>query len=271
MLRGRAFVLTLAWTLGYLGLVVLLPLAAFGLSLRGLGLERLWQLASVQRVTSALAVSFGCSALAAGLASVLGLLVAWVLDRYRFPLKRVLDLCVDLPLALPTAVSGLALSAMFSPRGPLGSSLAALVLPVAYTRLGICVALLFTALPAVIRTLQPVLGGLDREQEEAAACLGARPWESFRRIVAPQLWGGLASGFLLGFARALSEYGSVAFISGNLPLRTETVPVLVLARVEQGDLAAATAVAAAHLLLAALVLGSLGWLQDRVSRLGGGR
>lgn len=265
MKRGLIFNLTLAWTSLYLLLVVAMPLAAFGWFAAGTGLAKLWSLACEPRVLSALALSFGCSAAAALVACSLGLLIAWVLDRYRFPGKRALDLCVDLPLALPTAVGGLALSALFSSQGWLGAGLIAIGMPVAFTKLGIVVALLFTALPAVIRSLQPVLRSLDRDVEEAAACLGATRPQTFKRVLFPQLYGGLASGFILAFSRALSEYGSVAFLSGNLPLRTEVVPVLVLARIEQGDLAAASAVACAHLLLAALALLSLGWFQERLA------
>jgi len=268
MKTGWAFRLSLAWVLFYLALIVVLPLAAFAHGLFDLGWAQVWHLVLQPRNLSSLRVSFLCALAAAGFASFLGLLIAWVLDRYRFVGRRVMDLCVDLPLALPTAVGGLALAAVFSPLGPLGQLFAAAGLPVAFTKLGIVLALVFTALPAVIRTLQPTLRALDRDVEEAATCLGASRRQTFQWVVMPQLYGALASGFLLAFARALAEYGSVAFISGNLPLRTETVPVLVLARLEQGDLASATAVAAAHLGLAALCLAGLGHWQQRLAQRG---
>jgi sulfate transport system permease protein len=269
MKRTWAFRTTLLWTLLYLVAIVLLPLTAFGRSLLQIGPKTLWALALQPRALSALAVSFSCAMVAAALACVLGLMIVWVLDRYRFVGRSVLDVCVDLPLALPTAVGGLALAYLFSPAGALGRALLAAGIPVAYTRLGIVVALVFTALPAVVRTLQPTLRSLDPDVEEAAACLGATKLQIFQRVLLPQLYAALVSGFLLAFARALAEYGSVAFLSGNLPLRTETVPVLVLARVEQGDMPGATAVAAAHLLLAALCLYALGSFQDRLARKGG--
>lgn len=268
MKKTWAFRLTLTWVLIYLGAIVALPLLAFILSVKGLGAYEFFKLALQARNLSALELSFLCSLGAAALASILGLLVAWVLDRYAFFGRKALDLCVDLPLALPTAVGGLALAGLFSPLGPLGNLCSHLGLPIAFTKLGIILALVFTALPAVVRTLQPTLRALDRDVEEAATCLGATRTQTFQRVIFPQLYGAMASGFLLSFARALAEYGSVAFISGNIPLRTETVPVLVLARIEQGDLASATAVAAAHLGLAALCLMALGTWQQRLARRG---
>ncbi len=268
MKPGLAFRLSLGWVLFYLLLIVGAPLLAFGHNLQALGLSQLGTLILNPRNLAALGLSFTCAAAAAGVASALGLMIAWVLDRYEFFGRRAINACVDLPLALPTAVGGLALAAVFSPLGPLGRLCIAIGLPVAFTRLGIVVALVFTALPAVVRTLQPTLKALDRDVEEAATCLGATRLQSFQRVILPQLYGALISGFLLSFARALAEYGSVAFISGNLPLRTEIVPVLVLARIEQGDLASATAVAAAHLGLAALCLMVLGRLQQRFARKG---
>jgi sulfate transport system permease protein len=263
-----AFRLTLGWILLYLSVIVVLPLLAFATSLKGLGFGAFFKLALQARNLSALKLSFLCSLGAAAAACALGLLIAWVLDRYQFFGRGLLNACVDLPLALPTAVGGLALANLFSPLGFLGQISASVGLPIAFTKLGILLALVFTALPAVIRTLQPTLQALDRDVEEAAACLGASRLQTFQRVILPQLYGALASGFLLSFARALAEYGSVAFISGNIPLRTETVPVLVLARIEQGDLASATAVAAAHLGLAALCLAVLGQIQQRLAQRG---
>ncbi|AKQ65158.1 Sulfate transport system permease protein CysT [Myxococcus hansupus] len=237
------FRLTLGYTWFYLGLVVLIPLSSLFLKTFSLSWEAFWSTVTTARALAAYRLSFGAS-LAAALANVVfGLLVAWVLVRYRFPGRDVLESLVDLPFALPTAVAGLTLTTLFSNKGWYGQHLEALGISVAYTSLGVAVALTFIGLPFVVRAVQPVLEELDADVEEAAATLGASPWQTFRRVLFPALVPALLSGFTLAFARALGEYGSVVFISGNMPLRTEIVPLLIITRLEQYDYEGATAIA----------------------------
>ena len=257
------FGLTLGVTTAYLGLIVLLPLA--GLLARAATAEpgRAWALFADPRTASAFRVSFGVSAAAAVASVPAGLLLAWALERYRFPGRRLLDAAVDLPFALPTAVAGIALTTLYAPDGWLGALLAPLGITVAFTPLGIGVALLFIALPFVVRAVQPVLAGLDRSTDEAAMILGASPWQAFRLVVLPPLLPAIATGAGLGFARAVGEYGSVIFIAGNRPLVSEIVPLLIVIELEQYDYAGAAMLGSAMLLLSFVMLAAINRLQGR--------
>ena len=248
------FGLTLGFALAYVSLLVLVPLA--GLFLRSASLTAGEFLAAVgsPRALAAYRLSFGASFAAASVNAVFGLVVAWVLVRYRFPGAALVDAVVDLPFALPTAVSGIALTAVYSRTGLLGGPLERLGVRVAFQPLGVLVALTFIGLPFVVRTVQPVLEDLDREMEEAAAVLGAGRLQAFRRVVFPTLLPALLTGFALAFARALGEYGSVVFISGNMPLRTEITPLLIMTKLEQFDYAGATAIALVMLLVSFVLL-----------------
>jgi sulfate transport system permease protein len=235
--------LSLGYAVFYLGLLVLLPLSALLVNAGKMsGLEFI-QIVTSPRALAAFRVTFGTAAAAAALNGVFGFLVAWALIRYRFPGRRIVDGLVDLPFALPTAVAGLTLTELYSPSGWLGAPLAFVGLPVAFTRLGIVIALVFIGLPFVVRTLQPVLEDLDRDMEEAAKTLGASPFQIFRRVILPPLVPPLLTGFALAFARGIGEYGSVVFIAGNMPLRTEIVPLLIMTKLEQYDVAGASALA----------------------------
>jgi sulfate transport system permease protein len=237
------FGLTLGCTLLYLGVLVLIPLSTVVFRSAGLGLEGFWQTVSAPRVVASYRLTFGASLAAALINVVFGLLVAWVLTRYRFPGREIADALVDLPFALPTAVAGITLTTLYASSGWIGSRLVPLGLEVAFTPLGIVVALTFIGLPFVVRTVQPVLQDLEAEVEEAAASLGAGRWQTFRRVIFPALGPALLTGFALAFARAIGEYGSVVFISGNMPLRTEIAPLLIMTKLEQYDYAGATAIA----------------------------
>ena len=241
--------LSLGLGLTWLGLVVLLPLAALAVKAAGLGAAGWLRAIHDPRVQASLKLSFGAAFVAAIVASLAGALVAWVVVRYRFPGRRLLDALVDLPFALPTAVAGIALTAIYSANGWVGRLLEPLGLKVAYTPLGIVIALVFIGLPFAVRTLQPVLETLGHEQEEAAASLGAGRFTTLRRVILPELLPALLTGFSLAFARALGEYGSVIFIAGNLPFKTEIAPLLITIRLEEYDYDGAVAIAA--LLLAA--------------------
>ncbi len=262
------FGLTLGYTLLYLSLIVLLPLAATFVKTAELGWSPFWQVVSAPRTLAALQLSFGAAALAALVNVVAGLLVAWVLTRYDFPLRRVLDALVDLPFALPTAVAGIALTALYAPRGWIGALLAPLGVSVAYTPLGVVVALVFVGLPFVVRTLQPVLEELDREVEQAAATLGASSMQIVARVVLPSAWPALLTGFALAFARGIGEYGSVIFIAGNMPMVSEIAPLLIVTKLEQFEYAAATAIAVVMLALSFVLLLGInalqGWSQRRL-------
>ena len=243
------FGLSLGLGMAWLGLIVLLPLAALVVRAAGLGAEGWMRVLQDERVRAALFLSFGASALAAVLASLAGALVAWVIVRYRFPGRRLMDALVDLPFALPTAVAGIALTAIYSANGWVGRFFEPNGLKIAYAPAGIVIALVFIGLPFAVRTLQPVLETLGRDQEEAAASLGASRFTTFRRVVLPELAPALLTGFSLAFARALGEYGSVIFIAGNLPFKTEIAPLLITIRLEEYDYDGAVGIAA--LLLAA--------------------
>ncbi|WP_247895788.1 sulfate ABC transporter permease subunit CysT [Azospirillum brasilense] len=256
------FGLTLGFTLTYLSLIVLLPLAALALKAAGLGWSGFWDAVLTPRVLSAFKVSFGLSLAAAAVNAVFGFIVAWVLVRYRFPGDRIVDALVDLPFALPTAVAGIALSALYAPNGWIGSLLMEWFgLRVAFTPLGIAIALTFIGLPFVVRTVQPILQDLPPEEEEAAAALGATRWQAFRRVVFPALLPALLTGFALSFARGVGEYGSVIFIAGNIPGLSEILPLLIVIKLEQYDYAGAAAVGVLMLMASFVLLLALNLLQ----------
>jgi len=241
------FPLAMGWTLTYLGLIVVLPLIALVVRPWELGLSGIWETLTEPRVLAALRLSFGAAFLAALTNVPIGLLVAWTLTRYEFPGRRIIDAFVDLPFALPTAVAGIALTAIYGPSGPLGSLFAKIGIKTAYNPVGIYIALLFIGLPFVVRTIQPVLQDLDREVEEAAHTLGATNLQRFWLVVLPAVLPALLSGFSLAFARAVGEYGSVIFIAGNMPLKSEIAPLLIVIKLEQYDYAGAASVGLAML------------------------
>jgi sulfate transport system permease protein len=243
------FGLTLGYTMVYLCLLVLIPLSAVFVRSFGSGWLHFWEVVTSPRVLASLRLSFGASLFAASVNAVFGLLVAWVLVRYSFPFKRLVDALVDLPFALPTAVAGIALTALYAPNGWMGAWLKTLGISVAFTPAGIVVALTFIGLPFVVRTLQPVLEDLDREVEQAAATLGASALQAFIRVILPALWPALLTGFALAFARAVGEYGSVIFIAGNMPMKSEIAPLLIVTKLEQYDYAGASAIAVVMLVL----------------------
>ena len=237
------FRLTLGYTMLYLGLIVLIPLGVTFLKTATMTWPAFVEAVTSPRVLASYRLTFGASLIAAGINAGFGLLVAWVLVRYRFPGKKIVDAFVDLPFALPTAVAGIALAAIYSKNGWIGQFTEPLGIKIAFSRLGVLIALTFIGLPFVVRTVQPVLEDLEPELEEAAASLGANRWETFRRVLLPPLYPSLLTGFALAFARALGEYGSVVFISGNMPMKTEITPLLILTKLEQYDYAGATAIA----------------------------
>jgi sulfate transport system permease protein len=255
------FGLSLGITCTYLSLLVLLPLATVFVRTADLPWSTFWSTVTDPRVLASYRVTFGASLAAALINTVFGLLVAWVLVRYRFPGRRVVDAMVDLPFALPTAVAGIALTTLYASNGWIGQYLEPLGIKVSYTWLGITVALIFIGLPFVVRTVQPVLDDLEVEAEEAAASLGARRWQTFTRVVFPTVAPALLTGFALAFARAIGEYGSVVFISGNMPMKTEIVPLLIITKLEQYDYAGATAVAMVMLIASFLLLLTINLLQ----------
>jgi sulfate/thiosulfate transport system permease protein len=236
------FGLTLGFTLAYLSLIVLLPLAGLAAGAAALGWQGFWEAVLTPRVLAAFKVSFLTAFAAAAVNAVFGLLVAWVLVRYEFPGKRIVDALVDLPFALPTAVAGIALASLYSGQGWIGSLLEPLGIRVAFTPLGIVVALIFIGLPFVVRTVEPVLQDIEAEQEEAAAMLGAGRLATFGRVILPAIMPALVTGFALAFARGLGEYGSVIFIAGNLPMTSEIVPLLIIIQLEQFNYPGAVAI-----------------------------
>jgi sulfate/thiosulfate transport system permease protein len=257
------FGLALGFTLLYLGLIVLLPLSATVFKTFSLTWDAFVETILSPRVLASFRLSFGASLIAATINSVFGLVVAWVLVRYRFPGKKLVDALVDLPFALPTAVAGIALTAIYAPNGWLGRLLEPLGLKVAFTPLGVIVALIFIGLPFVVRTVQPVLEDLEPEIEEAAATLGADRWQAFSRVIFPTVLPALITGFALAFARAVGEYGSVIFIAGNVPMVSEITPLLIITKLEQYDYAGATAIAVVMLAASFLLLLLINWLQWR--------
>lgn len=262
------FGLTMGFTLAYLALVVLIPLSGLIFSASRMSGEAFMAAASSDRVMHAYRVSFGASFIAALVNSVFGLIVAWVLVRYRFPGRRIVDAMVDLPFALPTAVAGIALTALYAPGGWIGQYFDPLGIQIAFTPVGITIALIFVGLPFVVRTVQPVLEDMDREVEEGAASLGASRWQTFTRIILPYLTPALLTGFALAFARALGEYGSVIFIAGNLPNVSEIVPLIIVTKLEQYDYAGAAAVAVVMLGASFLMLLVINLLQKWSRRRG---
>ncbi|GAC1299972.1 MAG: sulfate ABC transporter permease subunit CysT [Steroidobacteraceae bacterium] len=264
------FGLTLGYTMVYLSLLVLIPLSAVFIRSLGSGWMHFWEVVTAPRVVASLRLSFGASLISALINVLFGLIVAWVLVRHTFPFKRLIDAMVDLPFALPTAVAGIALTALYSPHGWLGSWLLSIGIKVAFTPLGVIVALTFIGLPFVVRTLQPVLEDLDREVEQAAATLGASEPQAFARVILPALWPALLTGFTLAFARAVGEYGSVIFIAGNMPMKSEIAPLLIVSRLEQYDYAGATAIAVVMLVLSFTLMLGINALQHwALSRHGG--
>ena len=255
------FGLSLGITCTYLSLMVLLPLATVFTKTTDLSWAEFWGTVTNPRVVASYRVTFGASFVAALVNTVFGLLVAWVLVRYRFPGRRLVDAMVDLPFALPTAVAGIALTTLYAGNGWVGSYLEPLGIKVSYTWLGITVALIFIGLPFVVRTVQPVLDDLEVEVEEAAASLGARRWQTFVRVILPTVAPALLTGFALAFARAVGEYGSVVFIAGNMPMKTEIVPLLIITKLEQYDYAGATAVALVMLVVSFMLLLTINVLQ----------
>ncbi|HTK40482.1 MAG TPA: sulfate ABC transporter permease subunit CysT [Gemmatimonadales bacterium] len=260
------FGLALGFTLTYLGLVVLLPLSTIFARSAGLGWHGFWEAVTSPRVVASYRLSFIASLIAAAVNSVFGVLVAWVLVRYKFPGRRLMDALVDLPFALPTAVAGIALTTLYAPNGWMGSRLAPLGIQVAYAPLGVMLALTFIGLPFVVRTVQPVLQDLDVDVEEAAASLGASRGQIFSKVLLPMLGPAILTGFALSFARAIGEYGSVVFISGNMPMKTEIAPLLIMTKLDQFDYAGATAIAVVMLVASfalLLAINVLQWLGRR--------
>jgi sulfate/thiosulfate transport system permease protein len=260
------FGLTLGFTVLYLSLLVIVPLSALVFKTSTLSWESFLAAVTTPRVLAAYKLSFGTAFLAACVNAVFGLLLAWVLVRYTFPGRRIVDALVDLPFALPTAVAGITLTALLAQNGWLGKPLQALGIKAAYTPLGITIALIFIGLPFVVRTVQPVLEDLEPDCEEAAATLGASRWATLRTVVMPELTPALLTGFALAFARATGEYGSIVFISGNMPMKTEIAPLLIVSKLEQYDYAGATAIAVVMLLISFTLLLAINLLQWQVAR-----
>lgn len=257
------FGLTMGYTVTYLSLIALIPLSTIFLKTAGMGWAQFWMAVASPRVLAAYRMSIGASLAGAILNIGFGLAVAWSLVRYEFPAKGALDALVDIPFALPTSVAGITLTAIYSTNGWIGRLLAPLGVRVAFTSLGVIVALTFIGLPFVVRTVQPVLRELETELEEAAATLGATRRQTFRRVILPALRPALVTGFALAFARALGEYGSVVFISGNIPMHTEVVPLLIMSKLEEFDYQGATAIALVMLVLSFLMLSLINLLQRR--------
>ena len=255
------FNLALGFTIFYLSLIVLIPLSAAFIKTFSMTWEAFWTTVSAPRVVASYWLTFRTSLMAAAINAVFGLLVAWVLVRYKFPGKRIIDALVDLPFALPTAVAGIALTAVYATNGWLGKPLAEMGIKVAFTPLGILVALTFIGLPFVVRTVQPVLEDLEKELEEAAQSLGASHWQTFLRVIFPTVLPAVVTGFTLAFARALGEYGSVIFIAGNMPMVSEITPLIIITKLEQYDYAGATAVAVVMLVASFLMLLAINTLQ----------
>jgi sulfate/thiosulfate transport system permease protein len=264
------FGLSLGFTLAYLSLIVLIPMSAVFVKSAGMGTEAFINAVTSPRVVASYKLSFGASLLAAAINVVFGLLLAWALVRYTFPGKKIVDALIDLPFALPTAVAGISLTALYAKNGWIGQYLEPFGIKVAFTPLGILVALIFIGLPFIVRTVQPILEDLDAEFEEAAASLGATRLQTFWRVVLPTLLPALLTGFALAFARAVGEYGSVIFIAGNIPMVSEITPLMIITKLEQYDYAGATAVASVMLVVSfALLLvinGLQAWTSRRIGR-----
>jgi sulfate transport system permease protein len=255
------FGLTMGYTLAYLSLIALIPLSTILLKTYGMGWERFWHVVTAPRVMAAYKLSIGASLIAAIVNSIFGFIVAWTLSRYRFPGKGALDALVDLPFALPTSVAGITLTSIYAQNGLIGRLFVPLGIKIAFAPLGIIVALTFIGLPFVVRTVQPVLQDLEAELEEAAATLGASRLQTFRRVIGPAMLPAAITGFALAFARALGEYGSVVFISGNMPMHTEVVPLLIMTKLEEFDYQGATAIALVMLVISFTMLFGINLLQ----------
>ncbi len=255
------FNLSLGYTLLYLSLIVLIPLSAAFIKTTELSLHEFWSVVSAPRVVASYKLTFGASLIGALINAAFGLLTAWVLVRYTFPGKKIIDALVDLPFALPTAVAGIALTAVYASNGWIGHWLEPHGIKVAFTPLGVIIALTFIGLPFVVRTVQPVLEDLEAETEEAAASLGANRWQTFTKIIFPAIWPALLTGFALAFARAIGEYGSVIFIAGNVPFVSEITPLIIITKLEQYEYASATAVAVVMLVISFLLLFAINGLQ----------
>jgi sulfate transport system permease protein len=253
--------LTLGFSLVYLTLIILIPLSGLAWRSASLGWVDFWAIATDRRTVNALKISFGTALAAALINVVFGTIVAWVLVRYPFPGRRIVDAMVDLPFALPTAVAGIALTSLYAPKGWVGSLLAPLGMKIAYTPAGIVVALVFIGLPFVVRTVQPIIEEIDKEVEEAAATLGATRWQTITRVLFPGLAPAIVTGFALAFARGVGEYGSVIFIAGNLPNVSEIAPLLIVIRLEEFNYPAATAIAAIMLVISFAMLLVINLLQ----------
>jgi sulfate transport system permease protein len=263
------FHLTLGYTLVYLSLLVLIPLSALVFKTASLSPAQFWDIVTAPRALAAYRLTFGASLLAALVNLVFGLLVAWVLVRYSFPGKRLVDALVDLPFALPTAVAGISLTALLAGNGWVGQFLEPMGVKIAYTPWGVVVALIFIGLPFVVRTVQPVLEEAEQELDEAATCLGATRWQVFAKVILPSILPALLTGFALAFARAIGEYGSVIFIAGNMPLVSEITPLLIIIKLEQFDYAGATAIASVMLVISFVLLLVINALQAWQRRLTG--
>lgn len=264
------FNLALGFTLLYLSLIVLIPLSAAFIRTASLSWAEFWNIVTTPRVLASYRLTFGASFAAALVNAVFGLLVAWVLVRYRFPGKKLVDALVDLPFALPTAVAGIALTALYAGNGWIGQFFEPFGIKIAFTPLGIFIALTFIGLPFVVRTVQPVLEDIEAELEEAAATLGATRFQTFSRVIFPTLFPALLTGFALAFARAIGEYGSVIFIAGNMPMVSEITPLLIITKLEQYDYAGATALAVVMLIISfvmLLIINLLQWWTRRRSAL----
>jgi sulfate/thiosulfate transport system permease protein len=255
------FGLTMGYTLAYLSLIALIPLSTILLKTAGMGYARFWHVVLSPRVIAAFELSIGASIIAAAINSIFGIMVAWTLSRYEFPGKGMLDALVDLPFALPTSVAGITLTSIYAQNGIIGRLFVPFGIKIAFAPLGIIIALTFIGLPFVVRTVQPVLQDLEAELEEAAATLGASRLQTFRRVIGPAMLPALITGFALAFARALGEYGSVVFISGNMPMHTEVVPLLIMTKLEEFDYQGATAIALVMLILSFTMLFMINLLQ----------
>ncbi|MCE6434762.1 sulfate ABC transporter permease subunit CysT [Acinetobacter baumannii] len=260
------FGLSLGFTLAYVSFIVLIPLAAVFIKSFGIGWDRLWEILTSERILKSLQLSFSSALIAAFINVVFGLLLAWCLVRYNFPGKRLVDALVDLPFALPTAVAGIALTSLYAPTGWIGQYLEPLGIQVAYTPIGITLALVFIGIPFIVRTVQPVLSDIETELEEAASALGANRWQTITKIILPILLPALFTGFALAFARGVGEYGSVIFIAGNQPFKTEIAPLMIISRLEEYDYAGATTIAAVMLVLSFIILFVINLLQAWANR-----
>jgi sulfate transport system permease protein len=259
------FGITLGFTLAYLAIIVIIPLSGLFFKAATVSWAEFWHTITAPRVLHAYKISFGISLLAALINTFFGLILAWVLARYKFFGKRIIDAMVDLPFALPTAVAGIALTALYAPQGWVGQYLEPLGIKIAFTPIGILIALVFVGLPFVVRTVEPILQDMEKELEEAAASLGASRLQTFRKIVFPSILPALLTGFAMSFARGLGEYGSVIFIAGNIPKVSEIVPLLIVIKLEQYDYAGATAIAIVMLVASFILLFIINWLQKWAS------